>query len=412
MVNDGSAYLIPSLFPVVISLFALSVFQVGIIVGVGYLVSVIVQPIVGHYSEGKSPRNFLALGISIIAISFVSFVFATGFSAILGSVVLLRIGSSFFHPVGVSAISRSYVGSKQDRAMGFQSAFGNLGILIVFLISAPFYLILGWRATFAVFGLFAVLDIIVTLLRFKTPEYASRVDSDVRKSESSGYGHRLLGIPFFFVATMFISGGSFAVVLNFANILLQAQNHLGVFVANIAVAGWIASAVFGAILTGRWANGLQRGRLLSLSFVLSALTIFAFTAFSGNLLLVILALIANGFVLSTTYPLTYSELSEYFGSQQERRGWSFGIIFSAQTVGSSVLGLASGYISQFFGLSAAFATLGLVTLVGGGLALGWSREDSRIVWNEEIRKGRLDRSVPGVLSREIIIARRAELFLE
>jgi hypothetical protein len=46
-VNDGSNYLPSSLFPVVLSLSGLSVFQVGVLAGVGYLVSVETQ---GCYS--------------------------------------------------------------------------------------------------------------------------------------------------------------------------------------------------------------------------------------------------------------------------------------------------------------------------------------------------------------------------
>src|SRR5437016_3917570 len=51
-VNDGSVYLLSSLFPVVISLFGLSVLQVGILVGLGYLVSVIFQTVVGATARG------------------------------------------------------------------------------------------------------------------------------------------------------------------------------------------------------------------------------------------------------------------------------------------------------------------------------------------------------------------------
>src|SRR5206468_7509271 len=75
--NDGSVYLLSSLFPIVLALFNISVFQVGIIVALGYLVNILFQPVVGHYSEGRDPGKLLAIGISIIAVSVISFVFAT-----------------------------------------------------------------------------------------------------------------------------------------------------------------------------------------------------------------------------------------------------------------------------------------------------------------------------------------------
>src|SRR2546428_13074412 len=87
-VNDGSVYLLSSLFPVVLSLFSLSVLQVGILVGLGYLVSVIFQPVVARYSGGRVPRKVLALGIAIISAASASSVLATDFLSFLGPALL------------------------------------------------------------------------------------------------------------------------------------------------------------------------------------------------------------------------------------------------------------------------------------------------------------------------------------
>src|SRR3989442_3861109 len=161
--NDGSVYLLSSLFPIVLALFNFSVFQVGVIVAVVYLVNILFQPVIGHYSEGRDLGRLLAIGISIVTVSVISFVFATGFLSLLASVILLRLGSSFFHPVGISTISKSYGGPRLQKSMGFQSAFGNLGVLLVFLTSAPLYLAVGWRGTFVVFSAWALVIVVLTL---------------------------------------------------------------------------------------------------------------------------------------------------------------------------------------------------------------------------------------------------------
>src|SRR5256884_7730987 len=135
--NDVPFYLQSILFPIVFALFNISVFQVGIIVALVYLVNILFQPVVGHYSEGREPGRLLAIGISVITVSVISFVFATGFLSLLASVILLRLGSSFFHPVGISTISKSYGGPRLQKSMGFQSAFGNVGVLLVFLNFDP-----------------------------------------------------------------------------------------------------------------------------------------------------------------------------------------------------------------------------------------------------------------------------------
>src|SRR5207302_10816126 len=102
-------------FSLVLVLFHISVFEVGMIVALGYLVHILFQPVVGHYSQGRDPGRLLAIGISIVTVSVISFVFATGFLSLLASVILLRLGSSFFHPVGISTISKSYGGPRLQK---------------------------------------------------------------------------------------------------------------------------------------------------------------------------------------------------------------------------------------------------------------------------------------------------------
>lgn len=370
-VNDGLVYLLTSLFNVVLVVFGLSVFQVGVLVGAGYLVSVVGQPIVGRYSERADPRKLLAVGLSVVSVSVLSFVFATGFYSLLASIVLLRVGSCFYHPVGVSAVSKAYKGKALDRAMGIQSAFGNLGILLVFALSAPIYLTIGWKATFVLFALVSAADVAVTLVAFKKSDPAAV--SAPQEARDQGRKWAGLGIPMFFLAVPFVSGASFAVILNYANIFVESESRVGVLAANAVVSGWIAFAFLGAVSTGRWPNLMRRTMFLFFAFLLSAVTtlVLAFTASDFALLVPVLLL--NGFTLSATYPLLYSELSDFLSGSPEKTGRSFGAVFSAQTVGGAAFGLVSGYISTLFGLPSAFLVMGLVMLLGSAMSLAWAR---------------------------------------
>lgn len=398
-VNDGCVYLLSSLFPVVLALFDLSVFEVGVLVAAGYLVSVILQPVVGRYSEGKDPRKLLAVGISIISVSILSFVLSNGFFSLLASLLLLRVGSSFYHPVGVSAISTTYSGSWLDRAMGFQSAFGNLGILLVFVLAAPVYLAVGWRWTFVIFAVVGFVDVVLTLALFSrtaSSPPASRTD-DPSPNNHGG----VLGIPFFFAASMFISGGAFAVLLNYSNIFLESQFAAGVSVANLIVGGWIAAAFIGAISTGRWAGGMSRTRLLGSIFVVASVTVLALS-FTTSIALFIPLLLLNGFALSATYPLGYSELTDYLKDDPGKKGRAFGVVFSAQTVGGSALGLATGYIAGVSGIGTAFLIVGLLTLLGATLAFNWGRTRNaqpRNFRNQSAATFATSSSVPGSSKR-------------
>ncbi len=372
--NDGSVYLLSSLFPIVLALFNISVFQVGIIVALGYLVNILFQPVVGHYSEGRNPGRLLAIGISIVTVSVISFVFATGFLSLLASVILLRSGSSFFHPVGISTISKSYGGPRLQKSMGFQSAFGNIGVLLVFLISAPLYLAVGWRATFIVFAIWTLADVVLTLT-FLRGRYPTASDDHQTPSSSKPQAKRT--IPLFFLLAAFISGGSYAVILNFANIFLGTRAHLDVSQANLIVSAFIAFASLGAIATGGWTRFVPTNILLAISYVVASGSIAAFTLLSGNAILATITLLATGFSISATYPLTYTELSRYLGSIGQQSGRSFGVLSSGQTIGASILGLASGYASQFLGLEVSFGSVAILALIGSVSAAFWTKRMER-----------------------------------
>ncbi len=323
---------------------------------------------VGHYSEGRDPGRLLAIGISVITVSVISFVFATGFLSLLASVILLRLGSSFFHPVGISTISKSYGGPRLQKSMGFQSAFGNVGVLLVFLTSAPLYLAVGWRPTFVVFAVWTLADVILTLTFLRGQHSAASNDSQTRTSSKPQTKRT---IPLFFVLAAFISGGSYAVILNFANIFLGTHAHLDVSQANLIVSAFIAFASLGAIATGGWSRFVPTNVLLAISYVVASGSIAAFTLLSGSAVLATITLLVTGFSISATYPLTYTELSRYLGSVGQQSGRSFGVLSSGQTIGASILGLASGYVSQFLGLEVSFGVVGILALIGGLSAALW-----------------------------------------
>jgi len=254
--------------------------------------------------------------------------------------------------------------------MGFQSAFGNVGVLLVFLTSAPLYLAVGWRATFIVFAIWTLADVVLTLT-FLRGRHSTASNDPQTLSSSKPQTKRT--IPLFFVIAAFISGGTYAVILNFANIFLGTRAHLDVSQANLIVSAFIAFASLGAIATGGWTRFVPTNVLLAISYFIASCSVAAFTLFSGNAILATITLLVTGFSISATYPLTYTELSRYLDSVGQQAGPSFGVLSSGQTVGASILGLASGYVSQFLGLEVSFGTVALLALIGSVLAAFWVR---------------------------------------
>jgi FSR family fosmidomycin resistance protein-like MFS transporter len=382
-INDGSTYLIASLFPIMIVHFGFSSIQIGILVAVGYLVNLIFQPLTGRYSERFEARKLLALGISLIAFSMILFTVSNSFAFMIISVLILRFGSSFFHPVGVSVISRTYHGNRVDNSMGFQSAFGNLGIVFAFVFSAPVYLALGWRGPFLIYVALEIGTVLITLVTLREKatnqtDSAGEIENGKSAKETSYNGKRSpwLGLPFFFIMAAFITGGSYAIFGSFGNVFLF-RIGFGLSLSNYLMAIWVVSAFIGAILTGRLTRRFTRYRLFYFSYSIAGLAALLF-AFSGrNIFLALVGLLVNGFTLSITYPATYSELSDFLGEKSKSKGEAFGILFSSQIAGSSILGLLGGYIGALISLPFVFGIAAALLLASVPLVFLWSRIRSK-----------------------------------
>ena len=366
--NDGSTSTIATLFPIVISSFGVANLGIGILVAVGSAVNMIFQPVAGRYSDRTSSKKLLATGIGIITVSMASFSMATSFLTVLVSIIILRLGSSFFHPVGVNAISKYYRGENVDRPMGFQSSFGNLGIFIVFIIAAPLYLHFGWKAPFLSFAIIDLVAIITTLSLLKDPPNTQPL---AKKEMNVQTGKYALGLPIFFIVSMFIGGGSYAIFVNFGNVLL-VNDHFGLVLSDTLIAGWLACAFLGALITGRLTNFLGRFRLLILSFAIAGVTALVIGLFSYSLIVASISLLINGFFDAIIYPTMYSELASFLEREHSRAGTSFGILFSGQILGSAIFGFLGGYVGDLIGLGFAFVIVSAMLFVGLFLTVAWN----------------------------------------
>jgi MFS transporter, FSR family, fosmidomycin resistance protein len=370
--NDSSTSVVPALLPVILLQYNVSFFDIGVLVAAGYLANIIGQPITGRFSERLEPRVLLVTGIAVIAASMVLLIFSSSFALLLGSFILLRAGSSVYHPVGVSAVSRKYPGSLLDTSMGFQSAFGNLGIFVAFLVTAPIYLSLGWKAPFEVF---AVFDFAVALITFfmleDIPRSNAPQEAGKQEPRETRKGFRL-DIPILFIVAATISGASFSVIFNYGNILLEHSNF-SVASADFLIAIWIGVSFIGAFYTGALTRIFTRYRLITLSYFIASISTFLFALFPSSVALVVACLLLFGLGESITYPAIYAGLAAFLGSKKQRTGTSFGILFSAQIIGSGVMGLLSGYLSEIYGLALPFEIAAALLLLGGVAAIAWRK---------------------------------------
>src|SRR5260370_24203558 len=125
-------------------------------------------------------------------------------------------------------------------------------------------------ATFIVIAIWTLADVLLTLTiligRHSTP-------SNDPQTLSSSKPQTKRTIPLFFVIAAFISGGTYAVILNFANIFLGTRAHLDVSQANLIVSAFIAFASLGAIAPVCWTRFVPTHILLAISYFIASCSV-------------------------------------------------------------------------------------------------------------------------------------------
>lgn len=401
-INDGTVVLVPTLLPVAAEMFHFGYAELGILVALGYVANVVVQPLVGRYSERKETGTLLTIGMAIMASAMLVIAFSPDYLWVLLGAVVLRVGSSFYHPIGASVTSKTHSGANSDRIMGILSGFGDLGSFVMFLSASILYTLTGWDALFIIFS---VIDFSAAFIAYRflgkipvsnesqiastpsTRAHTLESDSELAYSAEQNAGNskvlsRKIPLWFFFLATL-VYGGSYAIILNFANSLMVPV-YRSVLLANLPVSLWLAAFVFGDFSTGALSRRFGRMNLLMIAFASSAISVAVFILGYGNLTAASLTLLANGFMLSFTAPLIYSELGSRVLSDNQRRsslGTLFGVLFSCQIIGSSVFSYLGGEISELFKPIYPFEFIAVMLLGVAILMIALSRFSSVVVGN-------------------------------
>ena len=129
LLNDLLQAVIPAAYPILKENFNLTFTQIGLITLAYQLAASILQPMVGLYTD-KRPKPFSQIFGMLFTLTGIVFLsYASSFSMIIVSVVLVGIGSSIFHPEA-SRISFLASGGKRGLAQSIFQLGGNAGTAI------------------------------------------------------------------------------------------------------------------------------------------------------------------------------------------------------------------------------------------------------------------------------------------
>src|SRR5579862_4281660 len=159
LLNDMLQALLPAIYPMLKSDFALNFSEIGLIALTNQMTASVLQPVVGLYLDRK-PRPFsLAVGMGFTLLGLLLLATAARFGMVLMAAGLVGLGSSIFHPES-SRVARLASGGRHGLAQSLFQTGGNAGSAIGPLAAALVILPYG-RGSLAWFTIVALAAIVL-----------------------------------------------------------------------------------------------------------------------------------------------------------------------------------------------------------------------------------------------------------
>src|SRR5262249_31322606 len=126
LLNDMMQSLVPALYPILKSSYALTFSQVGLITLAFQFTAPMLHPLVGIYTARHPQPYSLTVGISLTLIGLVLMSRASTYPAILFAAMLIGMGSSIFHPEA-SRVARMAARGRYGLAQSLFQVGGDRG---------------------------------------------------------------------------------------------------------------------------------------------------------------------------------------------------------------------------------------------------------------------------------------------
>jgi len=361
--NDGAISVVPLIFLIFKEIYNLNYTQIGLITSTSLFIHLIAQLYIGRISDGKNFRILLSFGILLISFSLFVLTETKDFFTLLIFLILLRISVSFFHPIGVGWISRTFKKERLDWAMGIQSGSADLGVFVALLTTLYLTEIKGWQFPLYIWSLLAVLIVIIgifitrnideKLLTVKKTYKKQKILEKIQDSVLLLKKIKLL-IPAFA-----ISGSAWGIIVTYLPLFLDEKTSLSLQFIGFVAAVWIGIGCITSFSYSRIKSHLGRKNVIIMSYFVIGVACL-FLSVTVNVFIILLIMVLLGFSVFLTYPALSSFISEV--SDESSEGSTFGIVFTLQLGGGTILIFLSGFLSDIYGIWMPFVILGVPSL--------------------------------------------------
>ncbi|RLL43714.1 MFS transporter [Oceanobacillus piezotolerans] len=362
LLNDSLQAVIPAMFPILENSMGLSFTQLGLIAFTLNMVSSVMQPLVGTYTD-KHPIPFaLPIGLASSMVGMLGLALAPNFWLILVSVIFIGLGSAVFHPEG-SRVAYLAAGNKRGLAQSIYQVGGNSGQALAPLITALILVPLGQKGALW-FTIIAA--IAVGILTYIARWYAGQLQSiaskkkqttsrQLDKAMSKAIKSALLVLIFIVFARSWYG----AAISNFYAFYAIDNYNLTIANSQVYIFIFLAMGAVGTFLGGPLADRFGRRNIILFSFVGASPLAILLPYVGSEFAMVLLAVI--GVISMSSFSVTVVYAQELVpGKIGTMSGLIVGLAFGMGAIGSVALG---SFIDSF-GLTETMIMASFLPLLG------------------------------------------------
>ena len=252
LLNDTIQSLVPAIYPLLKSAFALSFAQVGLMTLTLQLTASLLQPVVGLYTDRRPTPYSLVVGMGFSLVGLLLLAIAPTFPMLLVAAAMMGIGSSVFHPES-SRVARMASGGRHGLAQSLFQVGGNLGssfgpLLGAFLVAPRGQRSIAWCSLLALAAMM-VLWRIGNWSRTRTASTAAR--KPISHERATGLPTRQVQWSIAILGALIFSKYFYlAGLTSYYTFYLISKFHVPVQTAQIELFIFLAAVAAGTILGG------------------------------------------------------------------------------------------------------------------------------------------------------------------
>ncbi len=363
LLNDTIQSVLPAVYPLLKSSFALTFAQVGLMTATQQITSSLLQPLVGHLTDQRPAPYALVLGMAMTAIGIVWLSSAPTFPMLLVGAGLMGIGSAVFHPES-SRVARMASGGRFGLAQSVFQVGGNVGSSLGPLIGA-FLVVPRGQPSIAWCALLAM--IAMTILWRVGRWYGTRTSpgtahSDQEDAPQVGLlgADQNIGWPITILCALIFSKYFYlASLTSYYTFYLITRFHLSVRAAELDLFVFLAAVAVGTVIGGPIGDRFGRKYVIWISIF--GVCPFTLALPYANLFWTPILTVLIGLVLSSAFSAIVVYAQELLpGRIGLISGVFFGFAFGVAGIGAAVLGA----VADRAGIELVYKVCAFLPLIG------------------------------------------------